>query len=138
MFFFWNCFKFLFVTPPSSEQGRPETPARPLAQDSPHEPLCEDTDCIYFDSNSQCNRSKWATHFWPHYCRYNTPEDRFWPQQPPSPVAYSQITRPRKWERVTYFGPGTVLDSPTVNIRSERASGAMFGVKVVPSRTSRC
>ncbi|KAG2051564.1 hypothetical protein BDR06DRAFT_1010282 [Suillus hirtellus] len=108
-----------------------------LAQDSPHEPLGEDKDCVYFDSNSYVGSS--TINFDSNNAtgaRYNTPKNRFRPRQPPSPVAYSsQITRPRKWERVTYFGPGTVVDGATVNIRSERASGAVFGVKVVSSRT---
>ncbi|KAG1906709.1 uncharacterized protein F5891DRAFT_1238785 [Suillus fuscotomentosus] len=129
-----------FVSPSVTEQTISNTStARPTAQDSPHTPLDEDTDCVYFDSNSYVGSptinfdSDNATG-----ARYNTPKNRFRPQQPPSPVAYSsQITRPRKWERVTYFGPSTVVEGATVNIRSERASGAVFGVKVVPSRTSR-
>lgn len=109
--------------------------APPPAQDSPHARLGEDIDCVFFDANAYVGsptinidsyKATGATS--------NTPDDTFRPQRPPSAMAYPpQITHARRRERVTYFGPGTVVGSPTVNIRSNRTSGNID--TIVPTRT---
>ncbi|KAG1765614.1 hypothetical protein EV702DRAFT_1151612, partial [Suillus placidus] len=125
--------------PPAStsvtEQTTSNTSTTPSpTQDNPHARLGEDIDCVFFDSNSyvgsptiniDSNDATGATN--------NTPDDTFRPQQPPSAMAYSpQTTHARRRERVTHVGPGTVMGSITINIRSDRASGAID--TIIPSR----
>ncbi|KAG2361537.1 hypothetical protein BDR07DRAFT_1610103 [Suillus spraguei] len=108
--------------------------APPPAQDgSPHARLGQDIDCVDFvnscvDSptiNIDSDDATGATR--------NTPDDIFQPLRPPSTMTYHhQITHARSRERSTCFN-GTVANSPTINIRSARASGTID--TVVPSRT---
>ncbi|KAG1800870.1 uncharacterized protein HD556DRAFT_1304856 [Suillus plorans] len=112
MLSFWNYFTVFIVTSPASEQGSLVSPETLDANSHAESPT------INFDSDNATG------------ARYNTPGARFWPQQPPSPVAsgYSSqiLTCRRNWERVTYLGPGSVVGSPTMNIRSPHASGTTF------------
>ncbi|KAG1751142.1 hypothetical protein EDB19DRAFT_1675576 [Suillus lakei] len=108
--------------------------APPAVQDGPHARLGVEIDCVSFDSNSVVGSptinidSDDATG-----STNNIPDGTFRPQRPPSAMAYPpQITHAGRRERVTYFGPGTVVGSPTINIRSARASGVVD--TVIPSR----
>ncbi|KAG2153109.1 uncharacterized protein EDB93DRAFT_1136668, partial [Suillus bovinus] len=99
----------------------------PPAQDNLRARL-RDIDCVDFDCNSNVGSptinfdSDEATG-----ATFTTPQNMFRPQRPPSTVAHRpQMVHARRRERVTYFGPGTEVDSPTINIRSKRASGAMY------------
>ncbi|KAG2129472.1 hypothetical protein DEU56DRAFT_902894 [Suillus clintonianus] len=109
------------------------TSTSPPGLNAPDNSQGEDIDCVLFDSNAYIGSptinfdsedATGATNL--------TPDDTFQPQRPPSAVAYPQMTQARRRERVTHFGPGTVVGSPTINIRSKRVSGAMD--TVVPSR----
>ncbi|KAG0700132.1 hypothetical protein DFH29DRAFT_933698 [Suillus ampliporus] len=107
----------------------------PTVQDSPRGQSARDIDCMVFDSNSyvgsptlniDSDEATGATNAFP--------EDQFRPQRPSSARVYpSQTTYAMSRERGMYFGPGTVAGSPTLNIRSLRATGAME--QVVPSRS---
>lgn len=121
-------------TPVTEKTASNTSTTRPPAQDgSPHARLGEDIDCVDFvntsvDSptiNIDADDATGATR--------NTPDDVFQPQRPPSTIAYHhQITHARKRERSVCFN-GAVANSPTINIRSARASGTID--TVVPSRT---